>query len=167
MVLAVAVILLVVVIAVGASAALDAPARSVDTATLIEAPREKVWDLVMDFDAYPEWNPYITSIRGVPAPGRTLAITIHPPGDGTSEIEAEVYTFHPPRKFRWQSRYLLPGLRDFEYEVIVAPVGPGRTSLLQRARFEGLLTPFGDVDSAQEGLELSAAALKRRVEATG
>lgn len=156
---------LLAVVAVGASAALDRPSQTSTTATAIDAPREEVWRLLMDFDSYPEWNPYMRVVQGRAAVGQELDIRLEPPGGDASEIEATIFVLKPPRKLRWQSRLLAPGLRDLEYEVIVAPLGRNRTQLVQRARHEGLLVVLTDSEPTTAGLERMAAALKRRAEA--
>jgi len=119
----------------------------------------------MDFGSYSDWNPYMPSVRGRVAVGRTLDIRLEPPGDDARKIEATVFVFKPPRKLRWQSRLLAPGLRDLEYEVIVAPLGPNRAQVVQRARHEGLLVTLTDSGPTTAGLESMAAALKQRAEA--
>jgi len=161
----VVVLALIAVLAVGTSAALDAPSRTSTTETVIEAPRENVWRLLLDFDSYSDWNPYMPTVQGRAAVGQTLDIRLEPPGDDAREIEATVFVFKPPRKLRWQSRLLAPGLRDLEYEVIVAPLGRNRAQVVQRARYEGLFVIFADSGSTKAGLESMAAALKRRAEA--
>ena len=34
----------------------------------IAAPAERVWSVLVDFDAYPDWNPFIRSIQGACEP---------------------------------------------------------------------------------------------------
>jgi hypothetical protein len=164
LVVAVVVVLLLAVLAVGGSAALDTPSRTATAETIIDAPRELVWDVLMDFDAYPDWNPLMTSVQGTAAVGQTLDIHLTPPGGPERDLHAKVFVFKPPRKLRWQSRMLVPGLRDLEYEVIVAPLGPSRAQVVQRARYEGLLVPVTDTGSTGAGLESLAVALERRVQ---
>ena len=38
----------------------------------IDADPDSVWAVLMDFEAYPEWNPFITSIEGSQARGSQL-----------------------------------------------------------------------------------------------
>jgi hypothetical protein len=156
---------LVSILAVGASAALDAPSRTSTTATVIDAPRERVWDIVTDFASYPAWNPYLTEISGAQRAGESLDIVLATPDHGSRAITATIYVLRPPRKLRWQSRTLVPGLRDLEYEIIVAPLGPDRSQVQQRARYEGLLAVFVDEEATSVGLERMAAALAHRAEA--
>lgn len=159
--------MVIAAIAVGASAALDRPSRSSTTTTVIHAPRESVWRLVVDFDAYPEWNPYMRSVQGRTEVGRTLEVHLEPPGAKAQDVSGSVTVFKPPRKLRWQSRLLAPGLRDLEYEVIVVPLGPNRAQVIQRARYEGLLAALVDAEDTRAGLVQMARALRLRAESGG
>ena len=154
----------IAVLAVGASAALDRPARTSSTTTIVDAPREQVWRVLADFDAYPEWNPYIRRVEGRPEEGGTLDLRLEPPGGDAQDVSASVLIFRPPRKIQWQSRLLAPGLRDLEYEVIVEPVGPNRAQVFQQARHEGLLVAFVDEEETRAGLLALSRALKARAE---
>ena len=159
-------ILVAAAIAVVASAALDAPSRTAAAEIDIDAPRMDVWAVLMDFESYPSWNPYMRKVEGRAARGEVLEVRLEPEGGAAREISAEVSTFRPPRKLRWQSRLLVPGLRDIEYEVIVAPLGQARAHVFQRIRHEGVLVLFDDTGSTKESLEALAVALERRVEAS-
>ena len=45
-----------------------------DLRSEIDASPEDVWQVLTDFDAYPEWNPFIRSIQGNPEVGSRLSI---------------------------------------------------------------------------------------------
>ncbi len=42
----------------------------------INAGSDRVWAILTDFAAYPEWNPFIRFIRGVPGKGARLEVRI-------------------------------------------------------------------------------------------
>jgi uncharacterized protein YndB with AHSA1/START domain len=46
----------------------------------INAPAERVWEVLTDFASYPKWNPFITRISGEPTTGERLEVRIEPPG---------------------------------------------------------------------------------------
>jgi hypothetical protein len=160
---AIAVVVLAVV-AVAASAALDWPSKSAETTTVVDAPRETVWRVVVDFDEYPAWNPYLRSVAGQPEEGGTLDVHLDPPGGDGQDVSASVTVYRPPRKLQWRSRLLVPGLRDLEYEVIVEPLGQGRAQVVQRARYEGVLSVLSDAEETRAGLQQMSRALKARAE---
>ena len=38
--------------------------RQIHTEIIIQASAQRVWDVLTDFEAYPQWNPLITSVQG-------------------------------------------------------------------------------------------------------
>src|SRR5262245_5851867 len=55
---------------------------SVELRTEIEisAPPSRVWAVLTDFYAYPEWNPFLVRIDGKPEVGAKLTVTAAMPG---------------------------------------------------------------------------------------
>ena len=43
-----------------------------ETEVIMDAPQEKVWQVLTDVHAYPDWNPFITSIEGEMKLGRSI-----------------------------------------------------------------------------------------------
>jgi hypothetical protein len=150
-------------VALGASAALDRPARVVTLTSTVEGPKRNVWEALTDFAAYEEWNPVVTEASGEAREGSSLDLEVVLPGHDPERMDATVLLARPERKLRWQDRLLVPGVRDWEYEFVLEPVGGGRVRVVQLLRIEGLLAPFADTDAAQEALGLMAAALADRL----
>ena len=159
-------LVVLVLAALGASAALDRPARVMTVTTTIEAPKPEIWAVLTDFDAYDEWNPVITSASGEATVGSSLDLELTLPGHDPEELDAEVLVVNGDHKLRWQDRLVAPGVRDWEYEFLLQPIEPGRIEVIQVLRAEGLLAPFVDEDAAREALALMGKALAARL-ATG
>ena len=53
--------------------------RVIESHIHIDAPPERVWAVLTDFPAFADWNPFVTSISGVPAPGARLEVRLCPP----------------------------------------------------------------------------------------
>jgi hypothetical protein len=153
-----------IVLALPASALLDRPAKTFNRSIVIEAPKLRVWQVLTDFDAYEQWNPYITRARGEARPGSTLELRIEPPGADVIETRAEVLIVRPKRKLEWQRRRYLPGVLDLESTFRLFPLGGGRVRVVYHGRYEGLLAPFSEDEAIARGAERMLAALKRRVE---
>ena len=58
------------------------------TETEIDAPVERVWQVLMDFDSYPRWNPFIRSIRGTPEVGSRLEVEIGASGTRSADARS-------------------------------------------------------------------------------
>ena len=46
--------------------------KKLKTKIIINATTDKVWDVLMTHETYPEWNPFITSITGTANVGETI-----------------------------------------------------------------------------------------------
>ncbi|HEU4450255.1 MAG TPA: SRPBCC domain-containing protein [Gaiellaceae bacterium] len=154
----------VLALALLASAALDRPSKTITNEVTVEAPPGVVWRVLTDFGDYERWNPLITKAAGNARLGAQLDLQLDLPDDEREEISPEILVFKPDRKLRWQSRELVPGLADREYEAIIEELGDGRVRVFQQVRFEGIMTPLTPVDEEQVGLDLMAVALKERAE---
>jgi hypothetical protein len=145
--------------ALGASAALDRPAKVVRLDATVDGPKRAVWAAITGFAAYEEWNPVITRARGEAREGSDLDLVLALPGHDPREFDAKVLIVRDGRKLRWQHRRILPGVEDWEYEIVLEPVGGGRVLVAQELRIEGLLAPCADGGAAQRALALEAEAL--------
>jgi uncharacterized protein YndB with AHSA1/START domain len=54
--------------------------KQLHTEIEISAPAERVWELLTDFASYPQWNPFIRNISGLPASGERLEVRLEPSG---------------------------------------------------------------------------------------
>jgi hypothetical protein len=140
--------------------------RELDTSIEIDAPPERVWSVLTDFDSFPDWNPFIRSARGEVEPGAKLEIWLEPPGGRAMTFKPTVLVAEPGRELRWLGRLLLPGLFDGEHIFRIEPIEGGRSRFVQAERFRGLLVPlFGrTLEQTRRGFEAMNEALRRRAE---
>ncbi len=140
--------------------------QTLDASTEIDAPAERVWQVVSDFARYPEWNPFIVRAAGEQRPGARLAVRIVAPGVRAVTFRPRVLDLQPGRLIRWKGRLLLPGLFDGRHALSVDPLGDGRARFTTHEEVTGILLPFlGKVMKAsQEGFAQMAAAVKARAE---
>jgi hypothetical protein len=134
----------------------------------IDAPDDRVWDVLVDFAAYPEWNPFVTSVAGAPIVGSRLKIRLRPAGRRGMTFRPRVLAATPRRELRWLGRALIPGLFDGEHSFVIEPTGPSSCRLVQGETFRGLLVGlFGSgLAATAEGFNQMNQALKDRAEQT-
>ena len=143
--------------------------RSVGAVTEIDAPVERVWDVLVDVARYPEWNPFTVSVRTDFELGSPVDMQVDLFGRGRTMHQVEYVTsFIEGRRLswgvnvgpswfitadRWQELTDLGGGRT-RYETVdeFTGVGVGFMLLLMRRH---MARGFADV----------AAALKARCEA--
>ena len=132
----------------------------------IDASAERVWAALTDFASFPKWNPFIREIRGTPAVGSRLEVTIGASGTKPMTFRPTVKNVVPNRELRWLGRVGLPRIFDGGHIFELAAIGPDRTRFVQRERFRGLIVPFlaKSLDrDARRGFEEMNEALRTRV----
>jgi hypothetical protein len=133
----------------------------------IEAPPQRVWQVLTDFSAYHEWNPFITSIAGDLLVGKSLAVTISPPESKEANFFPRVLVCDESRELRWLGKFWIRGLFDGEHFFQLQPGrAEGRTRFVHGEDFRGLLVKYAGqrLTHVARGFVYMNQALKRRVE---
>lgn len=111
--------------------------KSIQTEIIINAPADKVWNILTDFSNYPNWNSFIISVEGELEQGGKLK--------NTMIIEGEKNVFKPTitkvetnKYFEWLGKLplgIFKGRHYFELESI----SPNQTKLIHGEKFSGWL----------------------------
>ena len=141
---------------------------TIDTSVMIAASPHRVWEVLVDFPRYPEWNPFIRRAEGDPEVGATLMVLIQPPGADAMTHHPTVQIVEPGRRLQWLGKASVPGLFHARHEFILRPAD-GSTSLRHYERFGGLAVPFlrRTLRRTEQGPHQMNEALKQQVEALG
>lgn len=139
---------------------------AIESEILIHAAPETVWAVLMDFAAYPSWNPFILAIEGKAEPGERLRATMRPPGGKAQTFTPIVLRANAPEAFVWRGSLPIPGLFTGEHSFQLTRAGDD-TRLRNSERFSGLLVPVLRtlLARSEEGFNQMNAALKARAEA--
>jgi hypothetical protein len=144
-------------------------AKEIITSITINASPEKVWAIFSDFSNYPNWNPFIKSLKGNIAVGNRIEVLIAPPGAKAMVFKPKVLEFEHNKKFRWLGNFIIPGLFDGKHYFEVVDNQDGTTTFIQSEQFRGILVPFLskmlDVDT-KNGFEMMNQQLKEKSEAS-
>jgi hypothetical protein len=133
----------------------------------IHATPDRVWEVLTDFAAFPDWNPFITRASGTPRVGERLTNRMQPVGGRAVTLRPTVLEADPGRRLRWLGQLLVPGIMDAEHTFTIEALGDGQVRLVQQERFRGLLVPLLSRSLDRHTLpafEQMNQALKRRAE---
>ena len=135
----------------------------------INSGAEKVWQILIDFEKYHQWNPFIHKIFGEPKLGSKIEIHIESSKGKTRKYRPTITKLDQGRELRWIGKSSLPGILNGEHIFTIEKLQSERVLFMNREVFDGLLTSFfgKSLDSdVKEGLEEMNRALKERTEHT-
>lgn len=140
--------------------------KTIRTEIIISASREQVWQVLTDFAAYPEWNPFIHT-KGAAVEGSYLENTMYLEGRSPQHFRPRVLVANPGRELRWLGKFLISGLFDGEHYFQLEAIDDHTTRLVHGENFKGLLVGLllkmiGT--ETQQAFERMNHALKARLE---
>lgn len=134
---------------------------------VIDAPPARVWQVLTDTAAYPEWNPVIVRLEGPLQPGQTIEFE-NRGSKQTMTFRPTVLKAEANRELRWLGNLWLPRLFDVEHYFVLTPTADGKTHLTHGEHFKGILIPLTRRwlnSEIKDGFNRINAALKARAEA--
>lgn len=117
--------------------------KEIRTATDIDAPVERVWRPLADFEHWGEWNPAIPRIRGRPEPGAPVDIQLSMAGRRVP-IKCALLRAEPVRELCWRGPRSKAQARLLgeEHYFSLEKLDDARTRFVHGERFRGLLLPL-------------------------
>lgn len=109
----------------------------VNTEIIIARSVKVVWENLVNFQNYADWNPYITSIEGDLEVGSTLKIQFP-----TVKMNTKIQVVRANKLLRWSAYMGFRGLLDSLHQFEIIEISSTRCRLVQSERFNGLLVPF-------------------------
>ncbi len=140
--------------------------KNISTEITINAPREKVWAILTDFNNYYSWNPFIVQSSGQAVVGSRLINTMMN-GKGTMVFKPVVLTVKQNEYFDWLGSLFIKGLFDGHHYFKLEDLGNGQTRLTQGENFSGILAGLLLISigkQTRKGFEKMNEALKERAE---
>lgn len=142
--------------------------KQLETQVSIHASVEEVWQVLMHWEDYSSWNPFIVSIEGTAKVGTKLTNTLTLPRRKPQVFKPKIVVIEPNRELRWIGHLGLKGIFDGEHYFKLSPTDNQKgTSFVQGEKFSGVLNAFIMKQIGNDTLnafERMNAALKKRVE---
>lgn len=139
--------------------------KEIHSEIVVNAPASRVWQVLIDFKSYPQWNPFIRNIDGAAGQGNRISAQMHL-GNRKMTFRPTVLAVEPDKELRWLGHLLIPGIFDGEHSFIIEPLNENRVRLIQHEEFNGLLVPFFTtlLEDTRISFEEMNLALKERAE---
>ena len=134
----------------------------------IGAPASFVWDVLVDYARYPEWNPYTVEVETTLEVGDKIDLTLpNPDGSPGTFVNREwIRIVDPPHHLRYDTGEEIPGVFAYRDQWI-EPLDGQRCTYRTTDTFSGehadlVIETTGDW--VKEGFDAVAHALKARAE---
>lgn len=131
----------------------------------INAPAERVWNILTDAAKFSQWNPFIHRLQGNLVQGARLEVLLGESANKGMMFRPKILEVAQNRTLRWLGNLFVPGLFDGEHIFEIEPLEANRVRFVQREKFNGILVGFFNFDSTLRGFEAMNRALKGRAEA--
>ena len=136
----------------------------------IDAPVERIWEILVDLDRYHEWNPFITDASGRIAPGTRFEVRPRTDSGKRHVFVPQVTDYREHREFTWTGAFYFRWIALGDHTFRLTEIESGRVRLDHDERIYGFAAPLLYLVTKEQirtGFEAMNAALKARAEAIG
>src|SRR5688572_2335739 len=99
--------------------------KHLHTEIVIDAPPERVWAVLTDFERYAEWNPFVQAVQGELTEGGRLRVRLVPPGGRAITMRPRVTAMDPGVAFEWLGHLGVAGIFDGRHRFELRPTVGG------------------------------------------
>lgn len=112
--------------------------KEINTQIIINATPRQVWKILLDIDNYPNWNPFIKSIKGKMEVGEKISIELP-----DMKFKPKILNIIPNERLVWKGKLFFDGIFDGEHSFVIRDNLDGTVTFCQDETFTGLLVgPF-------------------------
>ena len=134
----------------------------------IDAPADVVWGVIIDFDRYPDWNPYTVKVEATLELGSQVVLHLPDPAKPgeTFETIEWISAIEPRHHLQYNTGTEMPGIHAVR-DQWVEDLGDGRSSYRTTDVFTGEIAQVVfdmQVEWVTAGFNATAYALKARAE---
>ena len=141
--------------------------KTIETQIMVNSTPEKIWNILINFDQYELWNPFMTKVVGDAKLGSKIMVKIQTVRGKERTYYPIITKFEIDKELRWKGKSFLPGIFDGERIFIIEKSTNNQVSFLHKEIFTGLGVKFvGDKlgEDLKESFDKMNIALKSRAE---
>jgi hypothetical protein len=140
--------------------------KQLNTEIIISSTPEIVWNILTGFEKFPDWNPFILSVKGNREVGEQLIVRLQPPESKQFEFRPVILKYKKNEELRWKGKLGVKGIFDGEHYFMLVDLDNGQTRFIHGEKFGGILVSFMEKSLAKtkKGFELMNQALKEQCE---
>lgn len=115
--------------------------KTIQTEIIIEAPAERVWQILTNLKAYSLWNPFIIKSEGeIKTQAKLKHVMLN--GQKKFTFKPIVQRVEENHYFDWIGRLFFPGIFDGHHFFKIEKMNENQVKLVHGEEFSGLLSGF-------------------------
>lgn len=116
--------------------------NEIRTEIMLEAPAERIWELLADLKLYPQWNPLFQRATGHMGIDEHLELVVHLPETVPFIVNPKILSVETQSGFCWKHTVWCAAFFTWKYCTVLEQSAPGCLKFVQRSRFGGILGPL-------------------------
>ena len=115
-------------------------AHELKTEIVINGTADKVWNELMNFKSFPDWNPFIKELKvnNELKVGQKLTVLLHLQNRKPQTFKPTIKSLVPNKEFSWLGNLYFPKIFDGHHTFQLEEVDH-KTKFVQKERFSGIL----------------------------
>lgn len=141
--------------------------KTIETQIMVNSTPEKIWNILINFEEYELWNPFMTKVVGDAKLGSKIMVKIQTVRGKERTYYPIITKFEIDKELRWKGKSFMPGIFDGERIFIIEKSTNNQVSFLHKEIFTGLGVKFvGDKlgKDLKESFDKMNISLKSRAE---
>lgn len=140
--------------------------KKIESEIIIDADISTVWSVLTDFEKYPDWNPFIHSIKGEKAVGHYLTVSINLLNGNKMTFKPIILKLEARQELRWRGRLGTKIIFQGEHFFILEEINKTQTKFIHGENFSGLLTLLmkNVFEKTKKGFVLMNQSIKKECE---
>ncbi|HYX33240.1 MAG TPA: SRPBCC domain-containing protein [Oligoflexus sp.] len=111
----------------------------VQDSLVIQASKRQVFNTLLQWSTFPEWNPYITRIDGKPEVGQDINVVFFMGMGPRMPLRCKVLTADAQKTtLSWEYKAPLPWLYTAQHSFVIQEIHPGQCQITQKEAMQGL-----------------------------
>lgn len=135
--------------------------KSAHSEVVINAPAQKVWQVLTDTQQYPQWNPTLQLAKGELATGNKVTYQFTQDAENSYEVTATVRAIEPNKLLHQNGG--MPLILTYDHRYILQPQGD-KTHVTIHEDYRGIGVNFWQPTAVEEAYKRLNEALKIRAE---
>ncbi len=138
--------------------------KEIKTQILIQSTPEKIWNILTAIESYPNWNPFITSIKGEIEEGKKINVSIQPPNGNKINFKPTIISIKKNKELSWLGTVIFKGFFDGKHKFELIDNKNGTTTFIHSEEFKGVFVWLFNVRKTTNGFNEMNKKLKKLAE---